>query len=132
MIKESLFLDKLKLEEIDDYMFKVDVPFGYQSVVCQKVIIVPANFETDFASVPRIGLIYAIYGNIGHMAALIHDYLYFTAMFPRSQADDTFLEALEVSGIPVWRRYPMWWGVRLGGWKAWNDHRKAGHPATQK
>ena len=46
----------------------------------------------------------------------------------RKEGDDVFLEAMEVIKKSWFVRRPMWLGVRAGGWKAWNDHRKAGHP----
>jgi len=39
-------------------------------------VTVPAGFYTDWASVPRLPWVYMKYGNTGHEAALVHDYLY--------------------------------------------------------
>ena len=127
-ITESKFLDKLKIEEINDSTFRVDKPFSYQSVFLQGIVTVPENFPTDFASVPRLPIVYSLFGDSGHMAAVIHDYIYFTALVVRPSADRVFLEAMKASGIPLWKAYPMYLGVRAGGWMAWNAHRKAGHP----
>jgi hypothetical protein len=33
-----------------------------------------------------------------------------------------------VSGEPPWRATLMHWGVRLGGWIAWNKHRETVSP----
>jgi hypothetical protein len=35
-------------------------------------------------------------------------------------------------GMSAWRYYPIYWGVRAGGWAAWNKHRKDGHPEAGK
>ena len=99
MITESKFLDKLQTEEIDDVNFKVDSPFCYQSVIYQGTITVPAGFYTDFASVPRLPLVYSLFGDMGHMGAVVHDYLYYTAMVARNIADRIFFEAMRASGI---------------------------------
>ena len=56
----------------------------------------------------------------------MHDWLYYAALVPRDVADGVFLEAMAVLGISLWRRYLIYWGVRLGGWYAWNDHKKRG------
>jgi hypothetical protein len=47
-------------------------------------------------------------------------------------ADDVLFEAMGVIGLPFWRRYPIWWGVRIGGWYAWDTHRKTGDPLVGK
>lgn len=123
------FLDALNVTEIDDQIFSViDHPFRYESDVAAQLITVPVGFYTDFASVPRLGLVYAMLGDCAHQPAVIHDWLYYAAITTRKMADDVILEAMKLIKIPAWRRYPIYWGVRMGGWKAWNDHRKAGHP----
>ena len=76
---------------------------------------VPADFETDFASVPRWPLTFALLGQYGHAAAVIHDWLYRAGTLSRADADRVFLNALRSSGIARWRAWLMWAGVRLGG-----------------
>jgi len=125
----SEFLDKLCVIEIDDSTFAIaDHPFRYQSDVAGQTFTVPVNFYTDFASVPRLGMIYALLGDTAHEPAVIHDWLYYSALVARGVADKVLLEAMGVIGIPDWRKYPIYWGVRLGGWYAWNQHRKNGNP----
>lgn len=79
------------------------------------VIKVPAGFTTDFASVPRFPLVYAVAGNTAHKAAVVHDYLYQNGIGTKYVADRIFLEAMKVSGIPLWRRQLMYLAVRVGG-----------------
>lgn len=76
---------------------------------------VPADFETDFASVPRWPITFALLGQYGHAAAVLHDWLYSTGMHSRAEADRVLLNALRSSGIARWRAWLMWAGVRLGG-----------------
>jgi hypothetical protein len=129
----SAFLDKLIVTEISDSVFQIyDHPFRYQSDIVQRTFTVPVGFFTDFASVPRIGIIYAMLGDTAHEPAVIHDWLYYSALVPRSVADHVLLEAMGVIGLPAWRRLPIYWGVRVGGWYAWNDHRKKGDPLNGK
>lgn len=127
----SQFLDKLVTEEVDDQIFSIAIhPFRYQSDIAG-LITVPVGFYTDFASVPRLGLVYSMLGDCAHQPAVIHDWLYYAAITDRATADNVLFEAMGVIGLPFWRRYPIWWGVRVGGWVAWNQHRKAGHLAPR-
>lgn len=75
---------------------------------------VPQGFKTDFASVPRAPLVFLLTGDVAHKAAVIHDYLYATKE-GREFADEVFLAAMQAERISKWRRYPMWWAVRLFG-----------------
>lgn len=79
------------------------------------MIEVPAGFETDFASVPRLPLTFALLGQYGHAAAVLHDWLYRAGTLNRADADRVFLNALRSSGIARWRSWLMWAGVRIGG-----------------
>ena len=40
------------------------------------LITVPEGYTTNFASVPRIPIIFDLVGGYGHAAAVLHDYLY--------------------------------------------------------
>jgi len=91
-------------------------PLIYQSDVARTTYTVPTDFETDFASVPRIPGIFDLFGDSAHEAAVLHDWLYTSpAKAPRFLADEVLLEAMQVSGIPWWRRYPIYLAVRLFG-----------------
>jgi len=89
-----------------------------------RIITVPSGFETDFASVPR--LFWRIVPPWGRYspAAVVHDFLYHTGMLRRSEADRIFLELMKRLSVPFWKRRMMYWAVRVGGWKAWNNSRK--------
>lgn len=129
----SQFLDSLITQEISDSIFEIaDHPFRYQSDIAGRVFTVPIGFFTDYASVPRLGIIYAMLGNTAHESSVVHDWAYFSAVVDRAMADDVLMEAMIVSGIPWWRRWPIFAGVRVGGWCAWNDHRKKGDPQNGK
>jgi hypothetical protein len=89
-----------------------------------EVIEVPQNFVTDFASVPRIfWRIIPPWGKYSP-AAVIHDFLYTVAKCSRFEADDIFLELMTRLGVPLWKRFSMYWAVRLGGEFAWGHPRK--------
>ena len=80
---------------------------------------VPAGFQTDLASVPRIPFIYDALGSTANEAAVLHDYLYSRHVVDRKTADAIFLEAAKSTGVPWWRRYAMWAGIRLFGGAHW-------------
>lgn len=128
----SQFLDALNVTEVSDSIFAIcDHPFRYQSDLAG-LLTVPVGFYTDFASVPRLGIVYAMLGDRAHEPAVVHDWLYYAALTSREVADDVLMEAMVVLGLPFWQRYPIYWGVRFGGWKAWNDHRRVGDPKNGK
>jgi hypothetical protein len=79
------------------------------------LIIVPAGYETDFASVPRLPLAYWLTGDTAHASAVVHDYLC-SVRFTRGDitwraAAEVFDEAMKCEGVPAWRRWLMVNGV---------------------
>jgi hypothetical protein len=130
----SKFLDALCVTEIDDKVFAVaDHDFRYQSDLAGRAFTVPVGFYTDFASVPRfMPLAYACLGDTAHEPAVVHDWLYYAALTDRKTADDVLLEAMKAWGMSPWRYWPIYWGVRSGGWSAWNTHRELGNPKSGK
>lgn len=114
----SRFISQLCMEAVDDTdsgRWRLTQPFEYASDIGKAVIIVPAGFETDLASTPRLPVIYWLAGNVATKAAVIHDFLYSDGRYPREVADAIFREASGVIGVAGWRRWLMWAGVRLGG-----------------
>jgi hypothetical protein len=98
---------------------------------------VHTGFYTDGASIPRI--FWTIIGDPFQKRvirpALGHDYLYWSGKamdgrngipekITRKQADRAFYEGLRNEGMRKSKALAMYWGVRLGGWRAWNDYRK--------
>lgn len=75
------------------------------------MVAVPVGFRTDLASVPRWAY-YNLFGNVAHKAAVVHDFLIYDGE-PREVADAEFLAAMKASGVPAWRRWPMFAAVRL-------------------
>lgn len=113
------FLTELKapLKDGSDEIYVLESPLKYASDLVG-VITVPAGFETDLASVPRLPVLYTLWGGRAHREAVLHDYLYRTDAFPSvefDQANRVFFEAMTVRDKSWWVRYPMYWGVCLGG-----------------
>jgi hypothetical protein len=114
----SQFLTRCALEaasDQDDGRWILCKPLVYQSDVAKQTFTVPEGFETDLASVPRLPVVYLLTGDTARAAAVVHDYLYSERKVSRKVADAVLREASEVSGVPAWRRWVMWVGVRIGG-----------------
>lgn len=81
---------------------------------------VPTGFITNFANVPRLPLMYLFFGNTAHAAAVMHDWATDADQNPApwswSDGLTLFGECMRASGVPIWRRWPMQTGVRVGGW----------------
>lgn len=119
----SKFLNLLHLvaaSDKDDGRWILTAPLQYQSDLAERTILVPAGFQTDLASVPRLPLIYWLTGDTSSAAAVVHDWLYQSHEVDRKTADRILEEASAVTGVPWWRRKLMFWGVRIGGSTHWD------------
>jgi hypothetical protein len=117
------FIDRLQVEQVDETHWRLLRSFDYDSAVAKARIIVPNGFVTDFASVPRVPVAYWLFGGTAQAAAVIHDWLYSTGIFPKDIADSVFYEAMRASGMGFLRARFMYWGVAYGGAAAWAKHR---------
>ena len=97
----------------DSINFILEERLVYQSDL-GGLIIVPAGFETDLASIPRI--FQSLVPNVDtHMLpAIVHDYLCRLSDFNRKLADQIFLEAMVLRKVNLIRRRLMYWAVRIG------------------
>jgi len=97
----------------------------FRAWIDDHVIVVPAGFETDFASVPRIfWRVIPPWGRYAR-AAIVHDYLYASHIVGRKEADKIFLALMRALGVPWRTRTTMYWAVRLGGGRAWEKAKKS-------
>ena len=91
-------------------------------------LIVPAGFESDGASVPRLlwGVVFPRDDRKALFGAIVHDYIYRThpLKWTRSDADDAFLYLLQQGGVSFVRRIRAYIGVRLFGKSAWEAAEK--------
>lgn len=122
------FLTKLRVEDNDGFPFVLLEPLIYLSkeiVAPGKVgkITVPAGFQTDYASIPRV--FWRLLPPVGRYdrAAVVHDFLYQNNGVTRLQADNVLCEAMKVVNVPHWQRAMIYAGVRVGGWVTWNKYR---------
>ena len=104
----------------------MEKPLVVQSDGAGKTGTVPAGFQTDLASVPRLPVVYWLTGGTSNAAAVVHDYLYSTHLVDRKTADAVLREASAVTGVPAWRRSLMWAGVRVFGGSHWGPDQLEG------
>lgn len=85
--------------------------------------VVPAGFETDLASVPRLFRWALNRNGASRRPAVLHDHLYATQVVSRARADEIFRQALQAEGVIAPGIALYWLGVRVGGWVAWRNHK---------
>jgi len=117
---KSEFLTDLdcRLKHGSDTVYVLLSELVYHSTLLGYDIHIPSEFETDFASVPRIPIVYSLWGDRAHREAVVHDYLYRIDSVPITDfdlANKIFLEAMTARNKPAYVRYPMYAGVCVGG-----------------
>lgn len=85
------------------------------------LVVVPAGFLTDGATIPRFA--WPLVGHPMHgpyqAAAVCHDHFYTTQELSRLVADALFCEILRQYGVSRRRARLMYGAVRLAGWLPW-------------
>lgn len=103
-------------------LWEIVEPLVYESDRAGMTITVPVGFQTDFASVLRLPVIYLLFGDKAHAPATVHDYLYHSKIVPRKLADDVFSEAMKASTkLTGVERFLMWSAVRVFGGTYYKD-----------
>lgn len=107
------FTNPLALVQIGGHKFSLIESFSYEDVTVRE------GFETDLASIPRI-LWTLLDSPIGRhaQAAVLHDFLYSAPLgynYSRKECDQIFLRAMKDSKVDFWRRWLIYFGVRLFG-----------------
>jgi len=88
------------------------------------VIIVPKGFVSDLSSVPRIPLVYSLFGGRGNGPAIVHDWCYRTGCRAKGAADLLFLDGMKDIGLSWWIREMMYIGVKYGGYWTYKGYVK--------
>ena len=120
---KSYFQTELITSSLNDEISELYEDFIYYSEILGEFIVVPKTFQTDFASILRLPLLYLFFGNVAKKAATIHDFLYRKdngLNVSKEIADKIFYEAMKVSKVDQWRRHPMYWGVVVFGERAFH------------
>lgn len=128
-------------DESNGEVWEVYESFLYHSDRYGYFIEVPKGFKSDLASVPKwLPIAWALYGGRGNKAAIVHDYIYHNKIlrpYPlldyqtapgalsfkidKDKCDLIFFDAMIECGVPKWRAYSMYQGVKLFGSKAYNQ-----------
>lgn len=89
-----------------------------------KLVDVPEGFVTDLASIPR--LFWQALRPEGRYAyaAVVHDYLYWTQIRPRAEADQILNFALQDSKVNDAQRWAIYQAVDKLGQKAWDNNKQ--------
>ena len=90
-----------------------------------KAVLIPANFVSDGFSIPKALRSFFSPAPASLPAACLHDFLYSKGMatkhgLTRRGVDKLFLAWLKIYGVGAIRRRLIYWGVRSGGWTAFN------------
>lgn len=101
--------------------WREDTPFKYIANNGDETD-VEAGFTTDLASVPRPLWTFWPPEGLYTIPAVIHDKNYTLQKFTRARCDAILLESMKDFGVPWYDRWPIYAGVRIGGWVAWNEH----------
>lgn len=82
-------------------------------------IVVPKYFITDLASVPQY-LQWLVPVTDDHVqASIVHDYLCNLKILSRAAADGLFFDLLTAAGVKGWKRWAMYFAVRIGAFLPW-------------
>lgn len=103
-----------------------------------KQYVIPAGFQFDGASIPKFLASFLSPVGVLLIGGLVHDYAYkYSALKPKSdkdaillldqkKADEIFRDInIEINGF-YFLNYLAYWALRIGGFVAWNGHRKVG------
>ena len=130
----SAFLDPLDLRQVDwkdgRPVWTTLAPLRYRSEALNGLtVVIPADFVTDLASVPRLPIIWLATGGRGPRSAVLHDFPYQFGFWiihgavgsrrlyvRKGEVDSVFHESLLadlMSGAGPVRAWEMWAGVRM-------------------
>ena len=111
-----------------------EIAEDFEYVLNGNKYVIPAGFKFDGASIPKF--LHPFLSPVGVllMGGLIHDYAYkYAALKPKKGAlllldqkksDQIFRDInIEINGF-YFMNYLAYWSLRLGGFMAWNKHRK--------
>lgn len=107
----------LELAPRQGHSFQILQDFHYRTR--NRLILVPKDFISDLASIPRI--FWSFYPPFGTytLASVVHDYLYSKEgakeVSSRKEADQIFLNIMEETKVPKFTRFLFYYATRLFG-----------------
>lgn len=106
----------------NEVMLDRDMP--YRMGGTGKVIVVPAGFVCDKASIPwQVRGFFEKDERAYEYPAMVHDWLYWN-QYPRKQADDIFFNAMTECGVPDKHRNKIHWAVKEFGQGPWDENER--------
>ena len=96
-------------------LYRLIAPLLYQSDIAGVTITVPVGYISDLASIPRMPLVYRELESLADMPGVAHDFCYSTGFLDRDTADLMLKEACFLIGLPAWKVWAIYYGVRVGG-----------------
>jgi hypothetical protein len=87
-------------------------------------IVVPAEFITDLASVPKPLRPFLNTTGRSRKCGVLHDYVYCDNDLTREDADQLLYDALVAEGVTPAVARIYWAGVRAGGWLYYNKRKE--------
>lgn len=117
------FLNEPCLKPYKKFDFELGTHF--MVMVDEKIYVVPKDFITDLASVPRpMWAFYPPNDTRTIRAAIIHDYLYSGSIsVDRQEADSILYDALITQGVSRFTAFKYWVAVRLFGKSYFTEYR---------
>jgi hypothetical protein len=94
-------------------------------------LVIPQGFVTNLASIPPAFRSLISKSGPQNLPAIVHDYLYWTQICTRDEADVIFAKMLKETGTPWLERNAMYVAVANFGRRAWHEnaaHRGEGLP----
>lgn len=120
------FRTHLEMREVGEIkgrsIYLLLLPLIYEDEMGARIV-VPAGFQTDLASVPRLPVVYLAWGDRAHREAVLHDYAYRIDAEPKlsfMRANTLFLEAMCSNGVKDSIRWPMFLAVCACGYSSYN------------
>ena len=121
-MSKFLTILNIRLKSNRDSVWVLNAPLVYDSDLIGHVE-VPKGFNTDLASVPRVPIIFSLWGGRAHYEGVLHDALFRSDFMPGISfctANKVFLEAMQIRGKPWLIRWPMYAGVCIGSIGCWH------------
>ena len=111
-----------------------EIAKDFEYEINKQKFVIPAGFKFDGASIPKFLHTFLSPVGVLLLGGLVHDYAYkYAALLPKKgelllldqkKADEIFRDInIEINGF-YFMNYLAYWSLRLGGFMAWNKHRK--------
>lgn len=115
------FKNEVCIEPYIKYSYKTckDLPVIINGIE----LVIPKNFKTDLASIPRIFWNIMSPAESDTMpAAILHDFLYHnTCYYNRKETDLIFYTVLKQNNVSTFKANSMYYAVRLFGWRFYEE-----------